>query len=149
MIVTTPLAVYYLPRLSEIRNRDELIREVLQGYRFILPVAVLGAALIYLLRDFLVVLLFTAEFAPMRDLFAWQLIGDTVKIGSWLLGYILIGRAMTKAYIATEIFFSLSWVCLVWVMSSMFGPKGAQVGYFLNYLLHWLTMIFLVSRYVR
>jgi len=149
MIVTTPLAVYYLPRLSEIRDREELWQEVMQGYRLILPVAALGAVSIYFLRDFLISLLFTAEFAPMRDLFAWQMVGDTVKIGSWLLGYILIGRAMTTAYIATEIVFSVSWVCLVWIMTNLLGPNGAQLGYFLNYLAHWLTMIVLVVRYVR
>jgi PST family polysaccharide transporter len=36
--------------------------------------------------------LFTAKFGPMRDLFGWQMAGDTVKIGSWLLGYVLLAR---------------------------------------------------------
>jgi PST family polysaccharide transporter len=103
MIVTTPLSVYYLPRLSEIREREELWHEVLQGYKLILPVAAIGAASIYVLRDFLIRLLFTAEFALMRDLFAWQMLGDTVKIGSWLLGYILDRKSHDKAYIVTEI----------------------------------------------
>lgn len=149
MIVTTPLAVYYLPRLSEIRDRQELKKEVLYGYRLILPVTAIGALSIYLLRDLLIKLLFTAEFAPMRDLFVWQMLGDTVKIASWLLGYIMIGRAMTKAYIITEIVFSGLWVGLVWLMSNILGPEGAQLGYFLNYLAYWLTTAILVTKYAR
>jgi PST family polysaccharide transporter len=149
MVVTTPLAVYYLPRLSEIRDRKELWKEVFQGYRLILPVTAAGAFSIYLLRDILIRTLFTAEFSPMRDLFAWQMIGDTVKIGSWLLGYIMLGRAMTKIYVITEIIFSASWVGLVWLMSDCFGPQGAQIGYFLNYIFYWLTLAFLIARYAR
>lgn len=149
MLVTTPLAVYYLPRISEIRDKAELRTEILNGYRLILPVAAAGALTIYLLRDWLVVLLFSAEFAPMRDLFAWQMAGDVVKVASWLLGYVMVGKALVGAFVVTEILFSASWVGLVWLMTNSFGEGGAQVGYFSNYVLHLLAMAYLLIRYFR
>ena len=146
MVVTTPLAVYYLPRLSEIRDNTELRHEIISGYRLILPVAAVGALAIYLIRDWMVLTLFTAAFVPMRDLFAWQMIGDTVKIGSWLLGYVLIGRTMVKTYIITEFIFSASWVGLVWLFTGWYGVQGAQIGYFLNYTLYFIVLIALIAR---
>lgn len=149
MLVTTPLAVYYLPRISEIRGNTALRAEILDGYRLILPIAVMGALSIYFLRDWLVVLLFSKEFSSMRDLFAWQMAGDVMKIASWLLGYVLIGKALVTAFVVTEILFSVSWVGLVWLMTHWFGEGGAQIGYFSNYVLHLCAMIFLLTRYVR
>jgi len=149
MLVTTPLAVYYLPRISEIRDKAELIAEIINGYRLILPVAAAGALSIYLLRDWLVVLLFSSEFAAMRNLFAWQMAGDVVKIASWLLGYVLVGKALVGAFVLTEILFSASWIALVWLMTHWFGEGGAQIGYFSNYVLYLLVMANLTFRYVR
>ena len=149
MVVTTPLAVYYLPRLSEIRDNAEFRREIISGYRLILPVAAAGALTIYLVRDWLVLTFFTAAFTPMRDLFAWQMIGDTVKIGSWLLGYVLLGKAMVKTFMITELFFSASWVALVWLFTGWYGEHGAQIGYFLNYALYWAVLTVLIFMKVR
>jgi PST family polysaccharide transporter len=149
MVVTTPLAVYYLPRLSEIRDNAELRREIWAGYRLILPVSAFVALFIYLTRRYVVALLFTTAFSPMVELFGWQLLGDTVKIGSWLLGYVLVGRAMTTAFIVTEILFSMSWVMLVHVFTAGFGQQGAQMAYLANYLLHLTVMFGLVFRKIR
>jgi PST family polysaccharide transporter len=149
MLVTTPLTVYYLPRLSEIRHNSELRQEISRGYVYILPVAAIGALTIYLLRDWIVLTMFTSAFAPMRELFAWQMLGDTAKIGSWLLAYTLIGRAMTKTFIFTEISFSVSWVCLVLLMTEQFGEQGTQIAYFVSYVAHWLVMFVLVKRKIQ
>lgn len=146
MLVTTPLAVYYLPRISEIRGMIELRMEILNGYRIILPVAAAGALSIYLLRDWLVITLFSVEFLPMRDLFAWQMAGDVVKIGSWLLAYVMVGKALVAAFVVTEILFSASWVGLVWLMTHWLGEGGAQIGYFANYVLYLCAMIFILIR---
>src|SRR5450830_7554 len=89
MLVTTTLSVYYLPRLAEIRAAPELKTEIIKVYRFVMPIVVAGAAVIFFLRDFIIHALFTPEFLPMRDLFPWQLAGDVIKIGSWILAYIM------------------------------------------------------------
>lgn len=148
MLVTTTLSLYYLPRLSEIREGSELKREIWQGYRLILPVAAIGAFSIYALRDQIVTILFTAEFAPMSDLFIWQLVGDVVKIASWLLGYVLIGRAMISMVVYTEVFFASSFVVLTIIFTRFLGLSGVTVAYLCNYILHWCTMIFIVYRYI-
>jgi PST family polysaccharide transporter len=81
----------------------------------------------------------------MRELFAWQLMGDVIKIGSWVLGYILVGRAMVKFFVLTEVFFSLSFYLLSWILVDLFGLKGVSMAYALNYILHWFVMAFLVK----
>lgn len=146
MLVTTTLGVYYLPRLSELQDAKEIKQEILQGYRIILPVAVACAGGIYLLRDTIVTLLFSAEFAPMTDLFAWQMVGDTLKIGSWILAFLMLGKAMTKLYVITEITFAALFFLLTTILVRAFGLEGAAMAHAANYLLYWIVMVAVVPR---
>ena len=146
MLVTTTLGVYYLPRLSELQDSKEIKQEILQGYRIILPVAVACAGGIYLLRDTIVTLLFSAEFAPMTDLFAWQMVGDTLKIGSWILAFLMLGKAMTKLYVITEITFAALFFFLTTTLVRAFGIEGAAMAHAANYLLYWIVMLVVVPR---
>ncbi len=146
MLVTTTLGVYYLPRLSELQNSQEIRKEIIQGYRIILPFAALSGLVIYLLRDFIVGLLFTQDFAPMRILFGWQMVGDTLKIGSWILAYLMLGKAMFKLFMISEIVFAFGFFGLTWVFSGVIGLEGVAVAHAVNYTFYWLVMILFVWR---
>ncbi|QJI28191.1 O-antigen translocase [Pseudomonas sp. ADAK18] len=149
LLVTTTLSVYYLPRLSELGTARELIHEIKQGYKIILPFAVLAGVVMYFARDLIVFLLFTTDFSPVRELFAWQMVGDTLKIGSWILAYLLLGKAMYKMYIITEVVFSASYVFFAWYFVRQIGLEGVVVAYAVNYALYWAVMVACVAGYFR
>jgi antigen flippase len=46
-----------------------------------LPVLTAASLMLWLLRDFVIELLFSSQFTAMRSLFAWQLVGDVLKVG--------------------------------------------------------------------
>jgi PST family polysaccharide transporter len=144
MLVTTTLSVYYLPRLAEIRTAPELKTEIIKVYCFVMPIVAVGAGAIFLLRDFIIHTLFTSDFLPMRALFQWQVTGDVIKIGSWILSFIMLGRAMVKAFVLTELAFSLSFYFLTWVLVDRIGLVGVSMAYAINYSLYWVTMALLV-----
>ncbi len=148
MLITTTLTVYYLPRLSEIDNALQLRNEIVKVYRFILPITIIGAVTVYLLREWLITMLFTPEFLPMLDLLAWQLAGDVIKIGSWVLGFVLLARAMTKSYIITELIFSASLVLITYALTPLFGLKATVIAFFINYLIYWITIAMILNKTV-
>ena len=113
MLITTTLGVYYLPKLSSLQSKSELRAELLYGYKIIMPIVIVMALGIYIFRDLIIEILFTKEFSPMAELFLYQLIGDVIKIAAWLLGFIMVAKAMTKLSIFGEILFTLSFVGLV------------------------------------
>lgn len=149
MLVTSTLSAYYLPRLAEIRGAAELRSEIIKVYRLVLPMVATGALAIYLLRDFIIHTLFTPDFAAMRALFPWQLTGDVIKIGSWILGYIMLGRAMVRFFVVTEIAFSLLFVLLSWILVGSYGLIGVSMAYVMNYILHWICMGYLVKQEMK
>lgn len=140
-LVTTTLAVYYLPRLSEIQDARVLREEILHGYKLILPMVAGIALAIYLLRDFIIRVLFTAAFLPMKPLFAFQLIGDVLKIASWLLAYIMVAKAMTRYFIVTEIIFTASLLLLTLGFVRFYGLVGVTYAFAFNYLAYLALMV--------
>lgn len=147
MLITMTLTVYYLPRLAEIKQAAELKKEIRRVYRFVLPFTILGAVLVYLLREVMLWLVFTEQFRPMLDLLAWQLVGDVIKIGSWVLGFVMLGRALTKSYIITEIVFSLSLYGLTLLLTPLYGLKGAVLAFGINYVLYWACIAWILKKY--
>lgn len=146
MFATTTLSVYYLPRLSELKDPKAIKEEIIQGYKIILPIAVVCGIVIYLLRDYIIGVLFTQEFAPMRELFAWQMLGDTLKIGSWILAYLMLGQALVKMFVITEVLFGFGFFAWTYVFTDHFGLKAVAVAHAVNYLAYWVLVMILISR---
>lgn len=149
MLVTTTLGVYYLPRLSELNKIDEIKKEVYLGYKFLFPLTVVGGIIVFLLRDWIINLLFTPSFAPMQDLFFWQMMGDALKIGSWILAYLMLSKAMTKLYISTEIIFTLSLIALTYVCTQFFGFKGVSIAHLINYGMYWIVISLFIFKQLK
>jgi PST family polysaccharide transporter len=129
-------AMYFFPRFSEIRDRRELTWELKRGLAIIVPAVALASLAIYLLRDLVIQVIFTAEFTPMRDLFAWQMVGNTLKMAGWLFGYVLLAKINPFAMAALEVSSLFVW----WLLSIHFvaqdGALGATEAYAVAYLLY-------------
>jgi PST family polysaccharide transporter len=149
MVVTTTLSIYYLPRLSEITDKSELRKELWQGYKIIMPIVIAMSVTIFFLKDFIIWLLFTKEFEPMRELFLWQLVGDVVKLAAWLIAYLMLAKAMTKTFVSTEIVFSVSFVLLSIGLVDHFGLVGMSYAFAVNYSLYLVVMIWVTQSHWR
>lgn len=149
MLVTTTLGVYYLPRLSELKNLKDIKTEVYLGYKYFFPLAIMGGLMIYILRDWIIAVLFSNTFLPMRELFLWQMIGDSLKIGSWILAYLMLSKAMTRLFITTEIIFALTSIILTYIFTQMIGFEGVSVAHMVNYGLYWVVMSYLVFKALK
>ncbi len=148
LLVTTTLSVYYLPRLSEIKNPIDIKSEILKGYQVILPVVMICGILMYVLKDYIIITLFSEEFLFVRSLFGWQVIGDVLKIGSWILAFVMLSKSLVALYIFSEVFFSLLFVLATMFFSERLGVVGSVVSHALVYLLYWMFIAyFLLTRY--
>ncbi|NIF31119.1 O-antigen translocase [Enterobacter sp. Cy-643] len=140
-VITIALSTYYLPRLSSLTGADKILSEVNKTAAIVIPVAMIMALGVYLFRDIVISILFTSEFASSRELFLIQLVGDVVKIGSWLYAYPMLSRGATKWYVTTEIIFAITFVLLALVFVSLYGVHGANLAYLINYIVYFLFMV--------
>lgn len=141
--ITTSIGTFYLPRLSELQERAELRLEIFKVAKIVLPALAIICMLIYLAREIIVPIIFAREFMPMTSLFSYQMAGDFFKIASWLLAYLFWAKAMTRHFIITELVFSILFVGLSVAGVKLFGLEGSVQAYALNYLLYFITLLFL------
>lgn len=146
MLISTTLSVYYLPRLSELKTSDEIRQEILTGYQVILPVALLFGLVVYSLRYLIIETLFVESFLPMESLFLYQLVGDFLKIASWLIAFVMVSKSMTMAYILTEISFASVFYLLMILFVGNYGFEGVSIAYALSYALYFLVVALLVAK---
>jgi PST family polysaccharide transporter len=146
--ITTVLGVYYMPRLSEIRDKAEMRREIISGYKIIMPVVTILALAIWLCRSLIVHILFAPKFLPMLPLFKYQLLGDVLKIASWLIAYVMIAKAKTKLFITTEIIFTSTYVLFSLLFINRYGVIGATYGFCFNYLIYLICIFFILRKTV-
>ena len=129
-MTTTTLSLHLLPRLSRIRRGSELHAEIRGAYRFVLPLVIGTALAIWLLREPLTLWLFSPEFLPLTSALGLQLIGDVLKIGSWVPAYTMISHARTRLYVVTEVIFAalVSLACIAGGILIVYANMGAAAG---------------------
>ncbi|MFT4941423.1 MAG: PST family polysaccharide transporter [Paraglaciecola sp.] len=150
MLVTTTLSVYYLPKLSELKIQADIRKEILRGYKVVLPVAAGCGLVIYFLRDLIIQFLFTADFSQMEVLFKWQMLGDFFRVGAFILAYLMLSKAMFVVYSLYEVFFSFSFLFLTKIFVFQYGFEGVVIAYVVTYFFYWLFCFFYIAyRYRR
>jgi O-antigen/teichoic acid export membrane protein len=142
MVITASLSVYFLPKLSELKTKDELRKEIFSVYKLTVPFLILTTFIIYIFRVLIIHILFTTEFSGMENLFAFQLIGDILKILGWVLGYLLLAKAMTKIYILMEIVNFILLVFISYFLVNWYGTVGATMAFAIVYLIYFVVLCF-------
>jgi PST family polysaccharide transporter len=139
LFISSIMAIYFYPKLAETNSNT---KEIVFNYlKTIIPLFAIGLAIIYLLRQFIIQVLFSAEFETMESLFLWQLVGDLLKATSLIFGTILIAKKLTKVFIITEIislfilYYSSNW------MLHAIGINGIVMAHTFTYFMYLLVLV--------
>lgn len=141
MIITQALTVYLIPRFSELSEKTQIRKEIINTYKIVIPLLIVGYSAIYLLRGFFIRLLLSESFLPMEELLFFQFLGDTIKIIGWIISIQLIAKAMIKTLIITEVIFNTLIVLLSYLGIILFGLKGVAIAYTINYTIYLCVIV--------
>ena len=137
ILINSLMALYILPRFTEIEGIKEFRKEVFGFYKTVMPAFAGGLVVIYFLRSFLVKGIFSSEFQPVEDLFLWQLLGDFVKVLSTVIAYQFLAKKMFWHYIVTEAFLVIMLYITSVHLVDYYGVKGVVIGHFVSYLMYF------------
>jgi PST family polysaccharide transporter len=141
MFISSLMAIYILPRFSEINTIQAFRNEVFNFYKTIIPIFGLGLVGVYFLRQYIINIVLTNEFKPVESLFFWQLLGDFVKVLSMIISYQFLAKKMFWYYIITEALFGVLFFITSIFFMKIFGVKGVTIAYFMAYLLHYIILL--------
>ncbi|MCW6565444.1 lipid III flippase WzxE [Yersinia ruckeri] len=135
--ITASFTVYLLPTLSRLKDKGDISREIVRSLKFVLPAVAVASMMVWLLRDFAIWLLFSQQFIAMRDLFAWQLVGDVLKVGAYVFGYLIIAKASLRFYILAEVSQFLLLTGFAHWLIPLHGSLGAAQAYMATYIVYF------------
>lgn len=130
LIVMSMVSTQFMVRLGRVVNdRAALRTELLRTLGIAVGGTVAIALVVYLLRGWLVHILFSAAFKPVADLMPIQLVGDVVKIVGWTLGFALVATLRSRWYIAIEVVVPLVFVIAARLLGTSMGVSGVTTAY--------------------
>lgn len=146
MIANAALWTYFLPKFACLHEQKQISLEIRKGYLFLVPFVCISALLLYFLRDYIILVLFSKSFTEMRSMFFWQLIGDCFKISSWILACLMGAKNKVLLFVVTESFFGVTFPLLSYLLINMVGSDGAVMAFALNYMVYFLFFIVLYNK---
>ncbi|HLG40998.1 MAG TPA: hypothetical protein VI461_15060, partial [Chitinophagaceae bacterium] len=145
-VVTLSLSVYYLPKLAALKTDREVRHEIFSVYKLVVPFLLFTSLVIFLSRGIIIDILLNDQFKDMQGLFAFQLAGDFCKMITWVLGYVLLARAMTKTFIIVEIISCTLFALLSMFFIDIYGTVGATMGYAASFFIQFIIMLFVLRK---
>ncbi|MBZ9650808.1 O-antigen translocase [Psychroflexus montanilacus] len=146
LFVLSLLNLYILPKLAEAQSRQQFRDIIFSFYKQILPIFILGLFIVYVLRDWIVRLIFSEEFIPATDLFLWQMVGDFFRVLALVMVYQFHAKKMMWHYILTDLFLALSLYFSALYFIPKVGLEGVVIGHALTYVAYFLIILFLFRK---
>jgi O-antigen/teichoic acid export membrane protein len=142
-VIGATLPVYFLPKFSAIKQSKEILTEILSTFKIIIPIALIGFAIMYFGRDIIIRILFSSSFSGMSHLFFPQIISNFFQLISLVLIQLVIAKAMIKKMIFIQIFFSIFSYVLSIEMFKHYDIIGIVYGNSIRYFLFVCVLLFI------
>ena len=126
-LLLASLQTYCLPVLSRAKSAKEQGEHMTGVLMLAMPAAALMIGGIAVMKPWLIQVLYASSFRPASAILRWTLLGDYLKVGSWIMSLPLLTRADVKAFLALDIaaygtFAAASLVLTRWL------PAGEAAG---------------------
>nr|WP_252723168.1 O-antigen translocase [Tamlana agarivorans] len=138
--------LYVIPKFARIYNGQVFKKEVLFIYTTILPIFGTGMLLVYVFRNLIISIVYP-NFTGIEPMFKWQLLGDFVRLASWVVAHQFLAKKMVKSFIFTELlslglFYFLSKYLVV-----IFGSVGVVMAHLYRCIIYFVVVIGVVWYY--
>src|SRR5262249_3852779 len=83
--------------------------------------------------------LYSNAFHPAAIYLRWTLIGDYLKVSSWVLSIPLLAAAELRAFLTADVVSLATFVISTWLISFVRGSaESAAIGFLLCYIVHFI-----------
>lgn len=125
--ITSVFSFSVMPMYAKCLSKDCLNKKLKKIFLIIFLCGALSSTLLYLLSDFIVLLMFSKSYLGAMDIYNLYIIGDFFRMCSWSVAIAFIAIGDYRKMIISELSFSLLLICLVFLLRY---DKIYFVGYF-------------------
>lgn len=143
-LVFNAMLTDYFPRLSEVAHNNSLCKKIVNEQTEI-ALLILGPMLITFIVfiNWIIVILYSKEFLPIKDMLYWAALSIFFKIFNWTIGIILIAKGETKVYFWSDLFANI-YILILNVIGYYFGGlTGLGISFLIGYFLSFIQLYFI------
>lgn len=149
MFISFPLSAYLIPRLSGVSRKSEIIKEINKCLKLYVGIALLLGIGVYFLRVEVVNALYSKEFLPVTALLLWQVMGDVVRVASWVYSNFLISHALVLPFCVCEVVASACYVLTSSNLLTEFGTVGVPISYMVTNIVYLGLLLLVVNNHLN
>jgi len=140
------LNLYILPKLVEAKTQKGFQSTVLEFYKQIIPLFAVGLLLVFLLKKYIILLVFSEEFLPVKSLLGWQIIADFFRILALVMAYQFHAKKMLWHYVITDLLLALGLYFSAVFFVDIYNLKGVVIGHAITYILYFVMIALLFRK---
>ena len=146
-LVLASMQTHYLPEVARAPSgadgaaqRRRQISETLKTGSL---VAALVIAAVACMKPWILQILYAAAFRPAAGFLRWTLLGDYLKVSSWILSIPLLAMGDLQSFLLADLAaYGAFLVASFWLTASVGAATGASVGFVVMYLAHLICCAF-------
>lgn len=142
-------SVYLLPKLSSITDKNKLKRELITIYKIVIPISLLGFSLLYIFRDYAVLLLYSEKFLKVSDYLLLQMVGSFFWMCKVPVMNLILAKGLTTIFIIYELLFAVMYILLVIIFVPKFQIQGIQLSFAIYNFIYFITNLFFIRRFIK
>lgn len=127
-LLSTALGLYLLPTFAKSREQSELRLHVLQALGTVLVLLLIGAAMQFLLRGYIILIIYSRDFAAAADLLTLQLAGDVARGLVMVLVFLATSKARSWSVVIINLTFGVTFYVAVVISTTMQGGTLANAS---------------------
>lgn len=146
-LVLASLQTYYLPALARLRSPQERGAHIARVLTIAAPVAAAVIAAIALAKPVLLELLYSPSFLEAGQYLRWTLLGDYLKVASWILSIPMLATADMRVFLASDLAASGAFLTAASFSTRWWSPaESAAIAFLIQHAAHLCICVFYVHR---
>jgi enterobacterial common antigen flippase len=136
-LVLASLQTHYLPALARLPSPGERGQQIGRVITLAAPVAAAAIALLAVAKPTVLTLFYSAAFRPAAHYLRWTLLGDYLKVASWILSIPMLAAADMRMFLAADLVASGVFAATAAALSPWRGPaEAASIAFLLMHAAH-------------
>ena len=143
-LVFSAMSADYYPRLSGISEDNKKMREVVNHQAEVALLILAPILTIFVVfADWLIYLLYSADFMRANDMIQWMAMGMYFRAVSWAIAFLFLAKGYSKIFFWSEFSANVYTLLLNVFCYSFWGLEGLGISFLLGYILYLFQVYFL------
>lgn len=142
--------VYVLPILSEMKTTSEINNEINLALRFTLLVIFPIISIAFVMREYVLIILYSSQFISAGDYLVYNFIGDFIRALSWVVSAWFIPRGKLWLWLSLGVIFNIVYLALFTILINFvfLDLRSVVIAYAIANLVHFV-MALSISRKIN